>query len=78
MKSQFVKWALLIIIAAWFSVSVIVLFGEENPNYPLTLFQFMFLKMGALASVVATGWLHSKLQEKGYLPNVSRLNDEED
>lgn len=76
-KSKVFKWALLIALASWLSFSFIVLIGEEDPKNPLTLVQFFFLKFGALASTFLTGWSLARLHEKGLLPDLSKLIEEE-
>lgn len=76
-KSKIIKWALLIVLASWFSFSFIVLIGEEDPKNPLNLVQFFFLKFGALASTVVTGFCFARLHEKGLLPDLSKLIEEE-
>lgn len=77
-KSKVFKWALLIVLATWFTFSFIVLIGEENPKNPLTLIQFFFMKVGALASILVTGFCFTRLNEKGFLPDLSKLIDEEE
>lgn len=76
-KSKVFKWALLIALASWLSFSFIVLIGEEDPKNPLTLVQFFFLKFGALASTFLTGRSLARLHEKGLLPDLSKLIEEE-
>ena len=75
-KSKVFKWALLIALATWFSFSFIVLIGEEDPKNPLTLIQFVFMKAGAVASTVVTGFCVARLHEKGFLPDLSKLMEE--
>lgn len=77
-KSKIFKWALLIALATWFTFSFIVLIGEEDPKNPLTLIQFFFMKAGALASTLVTGFCFARLNEKGFLPDLSKLIGEEE
>ena len=64
-KSKVFKWALLIALATWFTFSFI-------------LIQFFFMKAGALASTLVTGFCFARLNEKGFLPDLSKLIDEEE
>ena len=77
-KSKVFKWALLIALDTWFTFSFIVLIGEEDPKNPLTLIQIFFMKAGALASTLVTGFCFARLNEKGFLPDLSKLIDEEE
>ena len=76
-KSKVFIWVLLLVLASWFTVSFIVLIGEEDPKNPLTLIQFFFMKAGALASTIVTGFCFARLYEKGFLPDLSKLIEEE-
>lgn len=76
-KSKVFKWALLLALVLWLGFSFIVLIGEEDPKNPLTLIQFFFMKAGALASTFGTGFCLSWLHEKGFLPDLSKLIEEE-
>lgn len=76
-KSKVFKWALLIALATWFTFSFIVFIGDEDPKNPLTLIQFFFMKAGALASTFLTGYCFARLYAKGFLPDLSKLIEEE-
>ena len=65
-KSKVFKWVLLLALATWFTFSFIVLIGEEDPKNP-----------GALASTIVTGFCFARLYEKGFLPDLSKLIEEE-
>lgn len=76
-KSKVFKWVLLLALATLFTFSFIVLIGEEDPKNPLTLIQFFFMKAGALAGTIVTGFCFARLYEKGFLPDLSKLIEEE-
>lgn len=76
-KSKVFKWVLLLALATWFTFSFIVLIGEEDPKNPLPSFSFFFMKAGALASTIVTGFCFARLYEKGFLPDLSKLIEEE-
>lgn len=76
-KTKILKWALLLALTTWGSFSFIVLIGEEDPQNPLNLVQFMFMKIGALASLTVTGWGGARLHKAGCLPDLSKLIEEE-
>lgn len=49
-----------------------------RPKEPFALIQFFFMKAGALASTLVTGFCFARLNEKGFLPDLSKLIDEEE
>ena len=76
-KTKILKWALLLALATWGCFSFIVLIGEEDPQNPLNLVQFMFMKIGALASLTVTIWGGERLHKAHMLPDLSKLIEEE-
>lgn len=76
-KTKILKWALLLALTTWGGFSFLVLIGEEDPQNPLNVVQFMFMKFGALASLTVTVWGGERLHKAGCLPDLSKLIEEE-
>ena len=76
-KTKILKWALLLALTTWGCFSFLVLIGEEDPQNPLNVVQFMFMKFGALASLTVTVWGGERLHKAGCLPDLSKLIEEE-
>lgn len=76
-KTKILKWALLLALSTWGCFSFLVLIGEVDPQSPMNLVQFMFMKFGALASLTVTVWGGERLHKAGCLPDLSKLIEEE-
>lgn len=76
-KTNILKWALLIALSVWGCFSFIVLICDEDPQNPMRIIPFMFMKFGALASLTVTIWGGERLHKAGCLPDLSKLIEEE-
>lgn len=74
-KLQFIKWALFIALSVWGAFSFLVIIGEDTPTNPLPLAQFIFMKIGGIASLYFTARLGIRLHDMGLLPDVSKYID---
>lgn len=77
-KTDFFKWALLIALSTWGCFSFLILIGDEDPQKPMSIVQFMFMKFGALASLSVTIWGGERLYKAHMLPDLSKLIEEEE
>lgn len=74
-KSQFIRWALFIALSFWGMFSFLVVIGDESPSNPLPFVQFLFMKIGGMASLYLTVRLGIRLHDMGLLPDVSKYLD---
>lgn len=75
-RSKAVRWATLWVLGIWGFISFIVLAGEEDPNNPLSLGEFFFMKVGAMASLLICFYVGKRLHRAGYLPE--ELDEDDD
>lgn len=71
------KWLLLIAIFAWGTFAFILLIGDENPEMPMTIWQFFALKVFAifnLGCAAFVGWVCDKANA---LPNLDKYFKED-
>ena len=70
MRSYPMKWVYMTVIVFWGLLSVILMCGEETPDHPLTIGEFVVIKVAAVVSFglccVTARWLDSK----GLLPEM--------
>lgn len=53
MKKSIIQWAVYSIIGIWGFLSILVIFGDENPFEPISNIRFFAIKAAALASLYA-------------------------
>lgn len=66
--ATFFKYALLVAIFGMGTIAFIVLIGEESPDNPLTICEFIFMKAGAMGILYFLYRAGKYLFEKGMLP----------
>ncbi len=71
------QWSLLTILIIWGMLAFIVLAGEDNPEMPMSLTQFILLKAGALVNISAVGIIAKRCNKRGWLPDLEKLLTEE-
>ena len=71
------QWSLLIVLAIWGMFAFIILVGEDNPEMPMSLTQFILLKAGALVNISAVGIIAKRCNKRGWLPDLEKLLTEE-
>ncbi len=74
MRSYPMKWVYMTVIVFWGILSFILMCGDEAPGHPLTIGEFVVMKVAAVISfglcLATARWLDSK----GLLPE---MNEEE-
>lgn len=62
------QWLLLAMFFAWGTILTILICGDINPEMPLTLFDFLCMKIMAGMSMYTTYKVGEWCYHKGYLP----------
>lgn len=68
-KSKSVQWVILWALGIWGILSFLVLAGDENPDNPVSLNEFLLIKAAGVASLLLCCLVGKRLYRGGYLPD---------
>lgn len=66
------QWSLLTVLSCWGMLAFIFLCGEDNPDMPISLALFLFIKVSALLNLVACYQVGKWLNKRGWLPDLEK------
>lgn len=66
------KWLLLAVFFAWGTILTVLICGDDNPEMPLTLFDFFIIKILAIMSAYSTYKAAEWCYRKDYFPALVR------
>lgn len=69
------QFAIAILIACWSLISALFLLGEPTSN-DFSLIAWLFMKLGALTSLVACCYTYKWLQESGKVPRLWKAEEQ--
>ena len=77
-KNDIAKWAILVLLLTWGTISFIVVMGEESSDNPMGFGLFMTYKFFAICSLILCVKTTAYLHKIGWLPDYCGEFDSED
>lgn len=70
MKKKIIQYALFYAVGIWGIISIIILAGEEAPGHPMSLTEFLGLKLTGMASFILCVLAGRWLNKRGLFPEI--------